>query len=134
MLFRHPRVSAVHRIASRPFRDTKPGTTNAGSFFRFNFSVYIDVDNRERDKNRRRTISLEEKQKNFIAAVRKRRNASCHQGENERQLKKVNRNTRQHFLHKKCNWKVSGSFTLYSFKTTAKKCTKKKRAKLFFAN
>ena len=28
---------------------------------------------------------------------------------------------------------VSGSFTFYSFKTTAKKCTKK-RAKLFFAS
>ena len=31
----------------------------------------------------------------------------------------------QHFLHKTCNWEVSGSFMLYLFKTTAKKCTKK---------
>ena len=33
------------------------------------------------------------KSKNFIAAVRKRGNASCHQGGNERQRKNVNRNT-----------------------------------------
>ena len=41
----------------------------------------------------------------------------------------------RHFLHKTCNSEVSGSFTLSSCKTTAKKCPKKKcaaRAKLFF--
>ena len=79
--FKHPRVSAVNRIASRPFRDKKT-TTKADSFFRLNFNVYIDVDNRQRartrDKNQRRPISSEEKRKNFIAAVRKRGNASCH--------------------------------------------------------
>ena len=32
---------------------------------------------------------MEEKHENFIASVRKRRNASGHQGENERQPKKV---------------------------------------------
>ena len=41
------------------------------------------MDNRERararDKSLWRPISLEEKQKKFIAAVRKRGNASCHQ-------------------------------------------------------
>ena len=39
----------------------------------------------------------------------------------------------QHFLHKTCNSEVSGSFTLSSCKTTAKKCTKKcaAGAKLF---
>ena len=31
----------------------------------------------------------------------------------------------RHFLHKTCNEEVSGSFTLESCKTTAKKCTKK---------
>ena len=30
----------------------------------------------------------------------------------------------RHFLHKTCNQDVSGSFTLWSCKTTAKKCTK----------
>ena len=31
----------------------------------------------------------------------------------------------QRFLHKTCNQEVFGRFTLQSFKTTAKKCTKK---------
>ena len=31
----------------------------------------------------------------------------------------------QHFLHKTCNSEVSGSLTLSSCKTIAKKCTKK---------
>ena len=40
----------------------------------------------------------------------------------------------RHFLQKTFNQEVSGSFTLKSCKTTAKKCTKKcaARAKLFF--
>ena len=79
------------------------------------------MDNREtdraRDKKRRRQISLEEKQKNVIAAIR----------EKEEMLAatKMKMSGIQHFLHKKCNWEVPGSFTLYSFKTVAKKCTKK---------
>ena len=68
-----------------------------------------------------------------MAAVRKRGRASCHQGENDRQRKKSEQEHIQYFLHKTCNWEVSGSFTLYSLKTTAKKCTKK-RVKLLFAN
>ena len=45
-------------------------------------------------KNKQRRISLEEKHENFIAVVRKMKNTSGHQGENERQRKKkVNRNT-----------------------------------------
>ena len=36
---------------------------------------------------------MEEKHKNFVAAVTKRGNASCRQGENEQQRKKVNRST-----------------------------------------
>ena len=71
--------------------------------------------------------------KKFIAAVRKRGNISRQQGENEQQRKKSEQVEHVHFLRKTCNWEVSGSFTFYSFKTTAKKCTKK-RAKLFFAN
>ena len=72
--------------------EIKTTTTNADSFFRLNFNVYINVDNRERararDKNPRRPISLEEKQKKIIAAVRKRGNISRQQGVNERQRKK----------------------------------------------
>ena len=117
--------------------EIKTTTTDADSFFRLNFNVYINVDNRERArarvKNQRRPISLEEKQKKIIAAVRKRGNISRQQGENERQRKKSEQVEHVHFLRKTCNWEVSGSFTFYLFKTTAKKCTKK-RAKLFFAN
>ena len=73
--------------------EIKTTTTKADSFFRLNFNVYIDVDNKQRarakDKNQRRPISLEEKHNTFIAAVRKRGNASCHQAENERQRKEI---------------------------------------------
>ena len=61
--FKYPRVSAVNRIASRNFRDKIKNINNADSFFRLNFNVYIDVDNRERardKKKQRRPISLEE--------------------------------------------------------------------------
>ena len=93
-------------VASQCFRDKKT-TTNADSFFRLNFNVYINVDNRERArarvKNQRRPISLEEKQKEFIAAVRKRGNISRQQGENERQRKKSEQAEHIHFLRKTCN-------------------------------
>ena len=52
------------------------------------------------------------KHKNLIAASRKRGNDSCHQGENEQQRKKGEQEHIQHFLHKTCNYEVSGSFTL----------------------
>ena len=60
-------------------------------FFDVIFDVYTHVDNRERERasdwKQRRRISWEEKHENFIAAVRKRKNASGQQGENERQWK-----------------------------------------------
>ena len=40
---------------------------------------------------------------NFIAAVRKMRNASDHHGETEWQRKKSEQEQIQHFLHKTCN-------------------------------
>ena len=57
------------------------------------------------------------------------RNASGHQGENERQ-------SEWHFPHKTSNREVSGSFTLQSCKTKAKKCTKSvlHMQSCFFAN
>ena len=62
--FKHPRVSAVNRIASQTFRN-KNNNNKADSLFRLHFSVYSDVDNRERagarDKKKRRPVSLEEK-------------------------------------------------------------------------
>ena len=79
------------------------------------------MDNRERDKardkNRRTQISLEEKQKNFIAAVR----------EKEEMLAatKVKMSGIQHFLHNS----VTGKFLEVS------RCIRSKEgAKLFFAN
>ena len=76
-------------------------------------------------------ISLEEEQKRFIAAVRKRGKASCHQGEikNERQRKKSEQEHIQHFLHKTCNWEVSRCIRSKQRQINVQK----KRAKLFFA-
>ena len=42
----------------------------------------------------------------LIAAVRKKGNASCQQGENERQRKKSKQEHIQYFLHKTCNREV----------------------------
>ena len=53
------------------------------------------------------------------------RNASGLRGKNEWQRKKQEQDHIQHFLHKTCNSEVSGSLTLSSCKTTAKKSTKK---------
>ena len=52
----------------------------------------------------------------FCSGGEKMRIVSGQRGENERQ---------RHFLHKTCNQEVSGSSTLQSDKTKAKKCTKK---------
>ena len=61
----------------------------------------------------------------FCSGGEKMRNASGHLGENERQWKKSEQEHVRHFLHKKCNEEASGSFTLWSCKIWAKKCTKK---------
>ena len=63
------------------------------------------------------SYSLEEQHEIFLAA--KMRNPSGHQGENER-VKKSEQQQVRHFLRKTCNWEVFGSFTLWSFKATAK--------------
>ena len=69
---KHPHVSAVNRLATRTFREEKTSNNKAGSFFRLDFNVYTDVDNRERAKARDKTNEKKkEKQENFIAAVRK---------------------------------------------------------------
>ena len=49
----------------------------------------------------------------FCSGGEKMRNASGHQGENERRWKKSEQEHVRHFLHKSCNEEVSGSFTLY---------------------
>ena len=48
--FKHSLVLTVNCTASRTFRDKKQQKAN--SFFRLNFDVYIDVDNRGRAKER----------------------------------------------------------------------------------
>ena len=85
-------TSVVNRIVSRTFRDEN-NNNKADSFFRLNFNVYIDVDNRERararDKNTKETNFVgKKKHGHFIAEVRNRGNACGHPGENERNEKK----------------------------------------------
>ena len=68
----------------------------AESFFRLNFNAYINVDNREKARARNKTITTKtnlvgRKTSKFYSGATKMRNASFHQGENERQRKtKVN--------------------------------------------
>jgi len=66
--FKHPRVLAVNRIATRTSREKK-NNNKAESL------VYIYVDNRERararDTKQRRRISLEQQHENYIAAGRR---------------------------------------------------------------
>ena len=78
----------------------KNNNNKAESFFRLNFNVYINVDNREKARARNRTTTttttnlVGRKTWKFYSGTEKMRNASFHQGENERQWKtKVNRNT-----------------------------------------
>ena len=46
--FKHPHVSAVNRTATRTFREEENSNNKADFFFRLDFNVYTDVDNRER--------------------------------------------------------------------------------------
>ena len=59
-------------MATRTFREEKNSNNKAGSFFRLDFNVYTDVDNRERARARDKTNEKKKKKhENFIAAVRK---------------------------------------------------------------
>ena len=69
----------------------------AESFFRLSFNAYINVDNREKARARNKTTTTTKtnlvgrKTSTFYSGATKMRNASFHQGENERQRKtKVN--------------------------------------------
>ena len=63
--FKQPRLFAVNRMATRTFREKN--NNKVESFFRRDFNVFIDVDNRERgrarDNKQRRIISLDENMK-----------------------------------------------------------------------
>ena len=89
------------------------------------------MDNRERararDKHQRRPISLEEKHKKFIAVVSKRGNASCHQGENERQREKNPYNISS-------IKRVIRKFHVVVVQKQRQRNVQKERPKLFFAN
>ena len=72
----------------------------ADSFFRLNFNAYINVDNREKARAINKTTTTTKanlvgrKTSKFYSGATKMRNASFHQGENERQRKtKVNQGT-----------------------------------------
>ena len=60
-------------MATRTFREEKTSNNKADSFFRLDFNVYTDVDNRERAraKDKKTREKKKEKHENFIAAVRK---------------------------------------------------------------
>ena len=69
--FNHPRILTVNRTATRTFRDKKQQQSH--SFFRLNFNVYIDVDNRERARDREIKNKRDQfcwKHENFMAVLR----------------------------------------------------------------
>ena len=92
---KHPHVSAVNRLATRTFREEKTSNNKAGSFFRLDFNVYTDVDNRERAraKDKKTREKKKEEHENFIAAVRKWEMQAATKVKISGSDKKVNRNT-----------------------------------------
>ena len=91
---KHLHVSAVNRLATRSFREEKTSNNKAGSFFRLDFNVYTDVDNRERAraKDKKTREKKKEKHENFIAAVRKWEMQAATKVKISGSDKKVNRN------------------------------------------
>ena len=89
--FKQPRLFAVNRMATRTFREKN--NNKVESFFRRDFNVFIDVDNRERgrarDNKQRRIISLEE---NIKKLKRRLEMPNIHDYEHQWN-KKANRNT-----------------------------------------
>ena len=80
-----------------------------------------------RDKKTKETFFVGETTWNFVAAVRKWEMLVATRVKMGDSEKKSEEHVR-HFLHKTSKQEVSGSFTLLSCKTTAKKCTKKRCA------
>ena len=75
-------------MANQTFKQRRHNKA-AFSFFRLNFHVYTDVDNRERARERARNekqrseSSLEEQHENFVAPVRQREMLADSKVENE---------------------------------------------------
>ena len=66
----------------------------------------------ERDTQNKGDVFCGRNNMKFCSGGEKMINASGHLGENERQWKKSEQEHVRHFLHKTCNQKTSGSFTL----------------------
>ena len=66
----------------------------------------------ERDTQNKGDVFCGRNNMKFYSGGEKMINASGHLGENERQWKKSEQEHVRHFLHKTCNQKASGSFTL----------------------
>ena len=120
-------------MATLTFRKTKKQQRNRvplESFFRLNFNVYLDVDNRARARARDKQINeanfVGRKTWKFYWGSEKMRNASGQQGENEQQWKKkAKRNTCDISSIKRVIRKFLEASRCSHAKTTAKKCTKK---------
>ena len=100
-LSHEPSLVALKKVASPPWLVDSKNNDKAESFFDSIFmSTLMWITEKEWEqeiKSKGRQILLEEKHENFIAGAEKMRNASGHQGENERQWKKkVNWNTYKH--------------------------------------
>ena len=77
-------------MAARTYREKNNKNNKDESFFTLNFNVYINVDNREKVRARNKTTTTKtnlvgRKTKKVYSGAEKMRNASFHQGENERQ-------------------------------------------------
>ena len=67
--FKHPCVLAVNCMATRTFREKKQSKAES-FFFRLNFNVYNDVENRERARTRDKK-KTEETKKNMTILYRR---------------------------------------------------------------
>ena len=101
--FKHPCVLAINCMATRTFREKKQSKAES-FFFRLNFNVYNDVDNRERARTRdKKNRGDEEKHDNFISAVRRKEMLTATKEKMSGSKKKNEQEHIRHFLHKTCN-------------------------------
>ena len=98
--FKHPFVFVMNRMATWTYRKKKQ--QQGESFFRLNFDVYTDMDNRERASARKESKGDEfrwKKDENFLVAVRKWEMLAASKVKNERQWKKKGEQSLQAGLH-----------------------------------
>jgi len=63
-------IRPLNRMATRTFTEKKYNNNKDDSFFRLNFNVFLNVDNRERAEERDKKTKRPNRE-NFIAAVRR---------------------------------------------------------------